>query len=166
MLGFFIFFTFQFYFFMTDYTATKNNFYISTNKEKLDIDVVHHYLSVESYWAKNIPLNIVKKSIEGSMCFGVYDNDVQIGFARVITDEATFAYLADVFILENYRGQGLSKWLMQAILNCPSLQGLRRFLLATKDAHGLYAQFGFVPLQNPERMMGYIGVKGYEEIGL
>jgi GNAT superfamily N-acetyltransferase len=151
---------------MIDYTTTKNNFCISTNKLKLDIDVVHHYLSVESYWAKNIPLSIVKKSIEGSICFGVYDNDIQIGFARVITDEATFAYLADVFILENYRGQGLSKWLMQTILDCPNLQGLRRFLLATKDAHSLYAQFGFVPLQNPERMMGYIGVKGYEEIGL
>ena len=146
---------------MEEYHPTKNNFCISTNKLKLDINVVHNYLSTQSYWAKNIPINVVKKSIEGSICFGVYDNDLQIGFARVITDQATFAYLADVFILENYRGQGLSKWLMQTILACPSLQGLRRFLLATKDAHGLYAQFGFVPLLHPERMMGLSQFNAY-----
>ena len=108
---------------------------------------------MNSYWAENIPLEVVQRSIDGSLCFGVYQNDKQIGLARVITDEATFAYLCDVFINEVYRGRGLSKWLMETILSYPGLQGLRRFMLATKDAHGLYEQFGFVPLTLPERWM-------------
>ena len=121
-------------------TAHKGNFSISTDKSKLDIAVIHNFLSC-SYWAENIPVEKVQKSIEGSMCFGVYDNGKQIGFARMVTDNATFAYLADVFVLEEYRGHGLSKWLMEVIINHPDLQGLRRFMLATRDAHELYSQF-------------------------
>ena len=115
--------------------------------------MVHHYLCNESYWAKNIPLGIVKKRIKGSVCFGLYHHEEQIGFARVITDRATFGYLADVFILENYRGRSLGKWLMEVLMGHPRLQGFRRWMLATRDAHGLYASFGFKPLDKPERFM-------------
>jgi N-acetylglutamate synthase-like GNAT family acetyltransferase len=125
---------------------------ISTDKEKLDPSVVHAFLT-NSYWATGISLERVKKRIENAVCFGVYVEEKQIGFARVITDFDSFAYLADVFILEEFRGFGLSKVLMKTILNHPDLQGLRRWLLATKDAHGLYAQFGFKPLEIPERWM-------------
>lgn len=133
-------------------TVYKDNFSISTDKLKLDISVIHNFLS-RSYWAENIPVEKVQKSINGSMCFGVYDNGKQVGFARMVTDTATFAYLADVFIIEEYRGQGLSKWLMEFILSHPDMQGLRRILLATRDAHGLYEQFGFTAINNPERFM-------------
>ena len=124
----------------------------STDKEKLDIDVIHGFLS-QSYWAKNIPVEIVKRSIENSLCFGVYYSDKQIGFARVISDFASFGYLADVFILESHRGKGLSKKLMEQIMAHPQLQGLRRFCLGTRDAHKLYEQFGFNVIKNPERFM-------------
>ena len=130
-----------------------SDYNISTDKEKLQLPVIHQYLSIESYWAKHVPLEIVKQSIEGSFCFGVYFKNEQVGFARVITDHATFAYLADVFILEAHRGKGLSKWLMEFIMAHPKLQGLRRFCLATRDAHGLYKQFGFTPLAKPETFM-------------
>jgi len=126
---------------------------ISTDKEKLQIEIIHHYLSVESYWAKHIPVEIVKKSIENSLCFGVYFKNEQIGFSRVVTDYATFGYLADVFILEAHRGKGLSKWLMEHIMAHQTLQGLRRFSLATRDAHELYRKFGFKPLAKPEAIM-------------
>lgn len=116
---------------------------ISTDTEKLDIKVIHKYLSKESYWAKNIPFNIIKKSIENSFCFGVYIDNKQIGFARLVTDKATFAYLADVFILPEHRNKGLAKWLMITIHEHPELQGLRRWILATRDAHKLYEQFGW-----------------------
>lgn len=145
---------------MDIYETIKGDFIISTDKTKLDVVLIHRYLCTESYWAKNIPMQIVEKSIEGSFCFGIYHKDKQAGFARVITDHATFAYLADVFVVEKYRGRGLSKWLMEVIMNHPGLQGLRRWLLATKDAHGLYAQFGFTPLDKPERIMG---LKPFEE---
>jgi N-acetylglutamate synthase-like GNAT family acetyltransferase len=125
---------------------------ISTDKEKLDPSVIHTFLT-NSYWATGISLERVKKRIENAVCFGVYVEGKQIGFARVITDFDSFAYLADVFILEEFRGLGLSKSLMKTILNHPDLQGLRRWILATKDAHGLYAQFGFKPLEIPERWM-------------
>jgi N-acetylglutamate synthase-like GNAT family acetyltransferase len=128
------------------------SFSISTSKEKLDIVFIYQFLS-HSYWAENIPVQTVEKSIEGSLCFGIYDVSKQIGFARVITDYATFGYLADVFIDENYRGRGLSKWLMEFIMSHPQLQGFRNWYLATRDAHGLYAQFGFTALDNPERIM-------------
>ena len=131
---------------------TKDAFRIATDKEKINIPYVHAFLS-RSYWAENIPLEVVRRSIEGSLCFAVFHEEEQIGFARVITDAATFAYLADVFIDERYRGRGLSKWLMAVITAHPSLQGLRRFLLATRDAHGLYRQFGFGPLTFTDRWM-------------
>lgn len=133
--------------------ATQNEYLISTDKSKLDIGFIHHFLSVESYWAKNIPIDIVEKSIEGSLCFGLYLSGKQIGFARVITDGATFGYLADVFVDVAHRGKGLSKWLMQTIMQHPDLQGLRRISLATMDAHGLYEQFGFKPLNDADRFM-------------
>jgi N-acetylglutamate synthase-like GNAT family acetyltransferase len=131
---------------------TKNGFIISTEKEKLDIDLIHSFLN-RTYWAEGISKEIIRRSIEGSLCFGVFENDKQVGFARMITDKATFAYLADVFIIEEYRGRGLSKWLMEVIMSHPDLQGLRRMILATKDAHGLYKQFGFAPLINVDRWM-------------
>lgn len=126
---------------------------ISTDKTKLNIPLIHNYLSKESYWAQNIPLEIIERSIENSLCFGVYLDDKQIGFARIISDYATFAYLADVFILPAYRKKGVSKKLMEFIKEHHSLQGLRRWMLATADAHGLYKQFGFTELAHPERMM-------------
>ena len=125
---------------------------ISTDKSKLDLQVIHEFL-FQSYWAKGIPREVVEKSIAGSLCFGLYHNDQQIGFARMVTDSATFAYLGDVFVLEPYRGKGLSKWLMQRIMQHPELQGLRRMILATLDAHGLYKQFGFEELSAPDRLM-------------
>jgi N-acetylglutamate synthase-like GNAT family acetyltransferase len=130
----------------------KNGFTISTEKEKLDIDVIHSFLN-RTYWAEGISKEIIRRSIEGSLCFGLFENDKQVGFARMITDKATFAYLADVFIIEEYQGRGLSKWLMEVIMSHPDLQGLRRMILATKDAHGLYSQFGFTPLINVDRWM-------------
>ena len=152
---------------MKVYEVQQNEFCISTNKSKLDVNIIHDYLCNESYWAKNIPVEIVQRSIEGSYCFGLYATEdsitKQIGFARVITDCATFGYLADVFILESYRGKGLSKWLMKTIMDCPDLQGLRRWLLATKDAHGLYLQFGFSSLDKPERIMGFKPFETYPE---
>ena len=137
------------------FTAEKDDFIISTDKLKLDIGSIHEYLFKEAYWCKNISLEIVKTSIHNSVCFGMYHQEKQIGFARVITDNATFGYLADVFIVNDYRGRGLSKWLMQCILSHPELQGFRSWLLGTRDAHGLYTQFGFKPLEHPERFMRY-----------
>ena len=126
--------------------------FISTDKSLLQLDTIHSVLK-ESYWAKNIPLEIVKRSIDNSICFGVYIEKEQIGFCRVITDKATFAYLADVFIVEDHKGKGYSKMLMKEVMAHPELQGLRKFLLGTADAHGLYRQFGFKELAKPERMM-------------
>jgi GNAT superfamily N-acetyltransferase len=142
-------------------TAMTHQFVISTEKSKLDIDIIHAFLST-SYWAKDIPRSIVEKSIENSLCFGAYNGNAQIGFARVISDFATFAYLGDVFVLEDYRGKGISKMLMKEIIQHPRLQGLRRFMLATRDAHGLYKQFGFVPTASPERMMEIVDSEIYQ----
>ncbi len=128
-----------------------DRFYISTNKSKLDLAMIHNFLK-NSYWAKNIPLKVVEESIENSLCFGVYEGSKQIGFARVITDYATFAYLADLFIAESFRGLGLGKWLVECILEYPELQGLRKWLLATRDAHELYRPYGF-QMAKPERYM-------------
>ncbi len=133
-------------------TVSKSGFAISTDKEKFDIDLIHSFLT-RSYWAEGISKDVIKKSIEGSLCFGVFEHEKQVGFARMITDMATFAYLADVFIIEEYQGRGLSKLLMEVIMSHPDLQGLRRFMLATRDAHGLYKQFGFTPLTNVDRWM-------------
>lgn len=126
---------------------------ISTDKTKLNLEVIHRFLSEEAYWCLNIPLDIVQRSIENSLCFGVYQGSEQVGFARMITDCATFGYLADVFILPEHRGQGLSKKLVAFIMGYPQLQGLRRMMLVTRDAHGLYEQFGFIPIDSPENTM-------------
>ncbi len=131
-----------------------NGYTISTDKKKLNPILIHSYLK-KSYWAENIPFDTVKKSIKKSMCFGVYFHNIQVGFARLVTDNATFAYLADVFIVEEHRGKGLSKWLMEEIMNHVELQGLRRWMLATKDAHELYKKYGFTELGKPERVMEY-----------
>lgn len=130
-----------------------NEFTISTDPARLQLGVIHKYLSEDSYWAKGRELEITKRAIENSLCFGIYHGSEQVGFARVITDKATFAWLADVFVLPAYQRKSLSKRLMEAILSHPELQGLRRWVLATKDAHGLYAQYGFTPLKFPERWM-------------
>jgi GNAT superfamily N-acetyltransferase len=137
---------------MMHHAWVKGEFEISTDLARIDLGTVHEFLT-NSYWARGIPLETVQRSIENSLCFGIYHGDRQIGFARVITDRATFAYLADVFVLPDYRGRGLSKWLMECIIAHPDLQGLRRWMLATQDAHGLYAQYGFSPLKAPERWM-------------
>jgi N-acetylglutamate synthase-like GNAT family acetyltransferase len=128
------------------------NYSISTSNKHLDVKVVHAYLT-QSYWAEGIGEETVKRAIRNSMVFGVYDSKKQIGFARVVTDKATFAYLADVFILNEHQGKGLGKWLVKCILNHAELQGLRRIMLATRDAQPLYAKFGFAPLHIPERFM-------------
>ncbi len=126
-----------------EYEVVKDEYRISTDPSLLQVDMIHHYLSEESYWAQKIPREVVVKSLANSLCFGLYHDDKQIGFARLITDKATFAYLADVFIVEAYRGKGLSKWMMTAIHAHPEVQGLRRWVLGTRDAHGLYEQFGW-----------------------
>ncbi len=139
---------------MIDFQECQNGeFVISTDKKRLQIDVIQNFLQTESYWAKNRTLEQTQIAIENSLCFGVYFKERQIGFARIITDFATFAYIGDVFILDEFRGQGLSKWLMEVMLNHSHLQGLRRWILATKDAHGLYSKFGFHGLKFPERWM-------------
>ena len=131
----------------------RDSYTITTDKVKINVSYTHGFLSTHSYWAENIPREVVERSIEGSLCFAVLHDSTQVGFARVITDGATFAYLADVFIDPAHRGQGLSKWLMEVIMAYPSLQGLRRFMLATRDAHALYAQYGFTPLTFADRWM-------------
>ena len=133
------------------YEVRRDDFCISTDPSLLNTDIIHGYLSKESYWAQNIPKAVVEKSIENSLCFGLYNHDKQIGFARLVTDKATFAYLADVFILEEHRGKGLSKWLIETIQAHPELQGFRRWMLGTRDAHGLYEQFGWTVLDEDTR---------------
>ncbi len=131
----------------------REEFEISTDPSGLQIDVIHKFLVQESYWASSRTIDQTVTAIENSICFGLYKRSDQIGFARVVTDMATFAYLGDVFILEEYRGRGLSKWLMEVIVEHPDLQGLRRWVLATRDAHELYRQYGFDELKFPERWM-------------
>jgi ribosomal protein S18 acetylase RimI-like enzyme len=130
----------------------RDGFRITDNREDLDIETVHSFLR-ESYWAKGVPRSVVEKAVENSLCFGLYHNLKLVGFGRAVTDLATFAYLADIFVLPDYRGRGLGKWLVSCMLAYPGLQGLRRWLLATRDAHGLYERNGFAPLRNPEWFM-------------
>ena len=130
----------------------KDGYRISTDPSELDLGVVHDYLK-ESYWAAGVPEDVVRRSIEGSLCFGVHGDGEQVGFARVITDRATFAYLADVFVLEEHRGRGIGRWLVEVVLSHPELQGLRRWVLATRDAHELYKRYGFARLGRPEIFM-------------
>ena len=126
---------------------------VDTDRARLDRDLIHRWLAGESYWAKDIPREVLDRALENSLCFGAYLDGEQLGFARLVTDRATFAYLADVFILEAHRGQGHSKTLMDAVMAHPDVQGLRRMMLVTRDAHGLYAQYGFTPLAAPDRVM-------------
>ncbi len=130
---------------------------ISTDRGRMDIDTIHRYLSEASYWAQGIPRATVERAIANSLCFGAFDDDDrQVGFTRVITDYATFAYIADVFVLPSHRGRGISKQILHAVMTHPELRGLRRWHLVTRDAHGLYAQFGFASLDAPERHMGLL----------
>ncbi len=138
---------------LNDAVYLSKGFLIDTNKDLLDLSYIYNFLTTESYWAKNLPYTTFETSIKLSICFGVYYQAKQIGFARVISDNSTFAYLADVFIDSSYRKQGLSKWLLQTILNYPDFKNLRRWLLATADAQDLYQKFGFEKLAQPERFM-------------
>ena len=131
----------------------KTEYYISTDKAKLDIAMLHGFLS-QSYWSPGIPLETLQRAIENSICFGAFhESGAQVGFARVVSDKATFAYLADVFVLPEFRGKGISNLIMEAYSNHPELQGLRRHMLVTRDAHGLYQKFGFTEAKNPENLM-------------
>ena len=132
---------------------TKGEFTISTDKPRLQFEVIYRFLLEESYWSQGRTREQMENAIEHSLCFGIYQGERQIGFARIVSDFATFAYLGDVFVLEDFRGRGLSKWLMKVIIEHPRLQGLRRWILATLDAHGLYEQYGFAPLRFPDRWM-------------
>ncbi|GCE03070.1 GNAT family N-acetyltransferase [Dictyobacter aurantiacus] len=138
----------------------RGEYTISTDKQRLDIDVIHNFLT-RAYWSIGVPRETVERALEHSMPFGLYKDQEQIGLARIVTDYTTFAYIADVFILEPYRGQGLSKWLMEVILAHPDLQGLRRWLLMTKDAHGLYQQFGFSAPHYPDRVLEILNLDIY-----
>jgi GNAT superfamily N-acetyltransferase len=132
---------------------TRGDYQISTDRDRLDLNVIHDYLSNHSYWAQGIPFEIVKRSVAHSLCFGIYHGSQQVGFARLITDYATIAYLGDVFVLPEHRGKGLSKWLIETMTTHPDLQGFRRWMLLTADAHGLYEQYGFKSLASPNRWM-------------
>ena len=138
------------------YERQQDEFTVSTDPHRLDLDAIHAALAT-MYWSEGIPKEIVERALRGSLCFGLYvqegSRERQIGLARVITDAATFAYLCDVYVLSEFRGRGLGKLLMQAVMEHPGLQGLRRFNLVTRDAHGLYRQFGFSEIQRPDRHM-------------
>src|SRR5262249_41316682 len=134
------------------HTWTQPPFTVSTDSTLLDLDVIHGFLRT-SYWSPEIPRRIVERAIANSLCFGLYHEAMQIGFARIVTDCATFAYLADVFVLPEWRGRELSKFLMTCVKAHPDLKDLRRWLLMTADAHGLYTQFGFTALAKPDRAM-------------
>ncbi len=136
----------------------KGKYVISTDKRKLNIKVIHGFLQ-NAYWSKGIKIERVRKAIRNSLCFGVYEHGHQIGFARVITDYTNFGYLADVFIIESYRGNGLAKWLMSCIMNHSELKNIKAWMLATKDAHGLYSQYGFKPIDEPQKYMRRINPK-------
>ncbi len=138
---------------MTQDEWQRGAYTISTDRARLDIELIHQFLNTSSYWAQGRTIEVVRRAIEHSLNFGIYRDGAQVGFARVITDYATFAWLADVFVIEEHRGQGLSKWVMEVILAHTELQGFRRWLLATKDAQELYRRFGFDELRRPERFM-------------
>lgn len=133
-------------------THRRGEFLLSTDPSLIDVNAVHGFLR-EAYWCKGIPRGTVERAIRNSLCFSIFDGQKQVGFARIISDFATYAYLADVFVIEEYRGRGLSSWLMECIVGHPELQGLRRWTLATRDAHGLYAKYGFTPLRSPASFM-------------
>ncbi len=130
----------------------KDDWVITTDPARQNVDAIHAWLT-RAYWCENIPRDVVERAVRNSLCFGLFDGGAQVGLARVITDYATFAYLCDVYVLENHRGRGLGKWLIECVMAHPQLQGLRRFNLATRDAHGLYEPFGFRPLAKPESFL-------------
>ena len=130
----------------------RGEYVVSTDPARLDIESVHRFLSDEAYWSPGVPEDVVRRAIAGSIVFGLYRGSEQVGLARVVSDRATFAWLCDVYVLKEHRGHGLGKWLMECVKAHPDLQGLRHWLLATRDAHGLYKQFGFEPV-DPERFM-------------
>jgi N-acetylglutamate synthase-like GNAT family acetyltransferase len=134
---------------------------IDTDRTRLDLDFIHRFLSSEAYWSLGIPRDLVERAISSSLCFGAYDGDVQVGFARVVTDYATFGYVADVFVVVDHRGQGIGRLLMSAITSHPHLQRLRRWMLVTRDAHELYRGFGFHELENPSRCMERVRKNAY-----
>jgi len=138
---------------ITDTGFAAKGYIISTEKQLLDFDIIYNFLDNESYWAKGIPPEKLQLAIDNSLCFGIYHHEQLCGFARVISDTATFAYICDVFVLHTHRGHNLSKWLIKTIIDHPDLQGLRRWSLATADAHGLYGQYGFTPVSKPELWM-------------
>ena len=144
-------------------TTTKGEFSVSTDADRLDLAFIHQFLSTEAYWSIGIPVSKVKKAAEHSLNFGLYHHDRQVGYARIITDYARIAYLADVFIIPEYRGRGLAKFLMEQIMGHPDLQGLRRWMLQTSDAHGLYRQFGWGPAAKPETYMEVLKTGPFEE---
>lgn len=143
------------------YEIQRGEILLSNDPNKLDFDIIHQYLCYESYWSFGIPKNVVEKAANGATCFGLYHQQQQIGYTRLISDGATFGYLADVFILEAYRGQGLGQWLISSILTYPPYQGFRRWVLATRDAHRLYEKFGFNSLSRPEVYMEKVNFRQY-----
>jgi len=140
----------------------KPQYSVSTDKAQFDVGMIYRFLT-NCYWAEGVPRDVVKRSIDNAFCFGVFDREQQVGFARVITDRATYAYIGDVFILESHRGRGLSKLLMKAIMEHPELQGLRRWSLVTNDAQSLYQQFGFSPLSSPHNYMEFVNADIYKK---
>jgi GNAT superfamily N-acetyltransferase len=143
----------------------RDDFVVSTDRARLDLNGIHGFLAAHSYWAKQIPFDTFARSAENSLCFGIYDSaETQVGFARVVSDFATFAYIADVFVLDSQRGHGLGKFLMESIKEHPRLQGLRRWVLTTRDAHGLYEQYGFTSPKFPERYMEILRPNMYSEL--
>jgi len=138
----------------------RGEYTITTDRDRLDLEAIHGFLS-KSYWSPGVPMALVERAIANSLCFGLLHGHDQVGFARVITDKATFAYLSDVYVLESHRGKGLSKWLLAVIRGHEDLQGLRRFMLSTRDAHGLYSQFGFTQLAFPSRIMEVFNADPY-----
>ena len=141
-----------------------DEFLLSSDPKKLDTDKIHRYLSKNSYWAQNIPMNVVRKSINNSLCFGLYHGTVQIGLTRVITDKATFAYLADTFVIDEYQGKGLGTWMIETVMKSSELQGLRRWQLSTRDAHKFYQKFGFQSLEYSDRHMTIKYHNNYKKI--
>ena len=138
---------------MTAKEWRRGEFRITTDQLQLDLETIYGFLANQSYWAKGIPRSTLEESIRNSLCFGLFQGNKQVGFARVITDQATIAYLGDVFVLPEYRGRGLAKWLMECIVSHPDVQGLRRWILVTEDAHGLYRKYGFAQLAHPQGFM-------------
>jgi len=143
------------------HTYSRDRFTITTDQARLDLRAIHDYLK-QSYWSPGIPFEIMQRAVRNSLSFGLFDGEAQIGFARVVTDRATFGYLADVYVLEPYCGQGLATWLIECVCAHPDLQGLRRFALATRDAHGLYRKFGFNEIANPSQQMEIVRPGIYE----